>query len=463
MTISALRWRLGFSSDQRNASSISGVVLSVEKIDEYDFACTDSMNAMLVYTASSCGVIASGIRLTAPTVPWIVSRRVRPVKTRVVSCCSCGVSVPHDWMSLDSGIFSGIQKLPTRRSQTSASLSSSRRFQLMAWTLLTSLSFSCITSPSSSWPTAPRSCTQHALRSEHARDAVLDLGALERLLAQADVVQRLDALAPRVDLRLVDVARRDRVLEEQRQGQALVDVLGGLGVRVDDLLVADLVRVVVVLEVVVREEGRRVVDAPDLALLADLDLRGDRVDRRRRVVEVGDRARRRDSLEVLVVQAVLLDGCRQRLPVVLRRDRHAGVLEQLTHAGRLRLPRLGHVLLEVGTRRVRRVLEAVERLVPLDREPVRRTDRVVRDRAEVHVREVEALGRPVVHALTRQVAVQVHLPEPDRVATGVGALDRRHRLDARLVRDRGERPDRYLDRAAEVGRVHRERDVHRAE
>src|SRR5659263_432296 len=189
-------------------------------------------------------------------------------------------------MSLDSGIFSGSQKFPTRRSQTSASLSSSRRFQLMAWTLLTSLSFSCITSPSSSWPTAPRSCTQHALRSEHARDAVLDLGALERLLTQADVVERLDALAPRVDLRLVDVARRDGVLEEQRQGQSLVDVLGGLGVRVDDLLVADLVRVVVVLEVVVREERRRVVDAPDLALLADLDLRGDWVDRRRRVVDV---------------------------------------------------------------------------------------------------------------------------------------------------------------------------------
>ena len=30
------------------ASSISRVEHSVEKIDEYDFACTDSMNAMLV-------------------------------------------------------------------------------------------------------------------------------------------------------------------------------------------------------------------------------------------------------------------------------------------------------------------------------------------------------------------------------------------------------------------------------
>ena len=82
------------------------------------------MNAMFVYTASSCGVIASGMSETAPTVPWIVSSRVRPVNTRIVSVCSSGVSVFHDWMSFDSGTFSGSQKLLTRRFQTSTSLSS---------------------------------------------------------------------------------------------------------------------------------------------------------------------------------------------------------------------------------------------------------------------------------------------------------------------------------------------------
>ncbi len=48
MTIAAFFWRFSFSADQRNASSISAVEASVEKIDEYDFACTDSMNAMFV-------------------------------------------------------------------------------------------------------------------------------------------------------------------------------------------------------------------------------------------------------------------------------------------------------------------------------------------------------------------------------------------------------------------------------
>jgi len=63
-----------------------------------------------------------------------VSSRVRPVKTRMVSCCSRGVSVAQAGMSLDSGTFSGSQKLLVSRFQTSRSLSSSMRFQLMALT-----------------------------------------------------------------------------------------------------------------------------------------------------------------------------------------------------------------------------------------------------------------------------------------------------------------------------------------
>ena len=89
---------------------------------------------MFVYTASSCGVRESGMRLTAPTVPWIVSSIVRPVNTRMVVCCSSSVSVDQLWMSLDSGTFSGSQKLPVSRSQTSMSLSSGMVFQLMAVT-----------------------------------------------------------------------------------------------------------------------------------------------------------------------------------------------------------------------------------------------------------------------------------------------------------------------------------------
>src|SRR4029077_3935493 len=54
------------------------------------------------------------------------------------NCFSWAVSVFHDGMSLDTGTFSGNQKLPVNRSHTSASFSSCRRFQLIAETRSTS-------------------------------------------------------------------------------------------------------------------------------------------------------------------------------------------------------------------------------------------------------------------------------------------------------------------------------------
>ena len=92
------------------------------------------MNAMFVITASSCGVWQSGSMVTAPTVPWMVSSRVKPVKTRMVVSFSFSVSVFQLGMSLETGTFSGSQKLPVSRSQTSRSLSSGMVFQLMALT-----------------------------------------------------------------------------------------------------------------------------------------------------------------------------------------------------------------------------------------------------------------------------------------------------------------------------------------
>src|SRR6185503_1977406 len=79
--------------------------------------------------------------------PWMVSSSVRPVNTRMVNCFSCAVSVFHDGMSLDTGTFSGNQKLPVSRSHTSASFSSCRRFQLIAETRSISFTLSVTTTP----------------------------------------------------------------------------------------------------------------------------------------------------------------------------------------------------------------------------------------------------------------------------------------------------------------------------
>src|SRR6185369_11044116 len=78
----------------------------------------------------------------------MVSSSVRPVNTRMVSCFSVGVSVLHDGMSLDTGTFSGSQKLPVSRSHTSASFSSCRRFQLIAETRSISFTLSVTRTPS---------------------------------------------------------------------------------------------------------------------------------------------------------------------------------------------------------------------------------------------------------------------------------------------------------------------------
>ena len=227
-------------------------------------------------------------------------------------------------------------------------------------------------------------------------------------------------------------------------------MLGGRGVGVDDLLVADFVGVGEVFEIVVGQVGGRVVDAADLAFLADLDLRGHRVDRTGGVVDVGDGSGRRNGLQVLVVDAVRHDRGLQLAPVVLGRDVHAGVGEDLADPVGFRLPHPIGVLVEVLTAGVLGLREATEGGAALDGELVRGPHRVVRHGVEVDVGEVDTLLGPVVDVLARQIPVQVHLTEADGVGLVVALLDRRHRVDVGLVRDGGQRPDRGLDGLPEI-------------
>src|SRR5690625_2603727 len=123
---------VGSSRVQRKMFSMASVEARVEKIDEYDLAWTASMNTMLDRTASSCSVRESGISDSAPMVPWMVSNSVRPAKTFMETSRSSLVMLAQDCRSLESGTFSGNQKLVVRRFQTSRSFSSSMWFQLMA-------------------------------------------------------------------------------------------------------------------------------------------------------------------------------------------------------------------------------------------------------------------------------------------------------------------------------------------
>ncbi|SIN28821.1 Uncharacterised protein [Mycobacteroides abscessus subsp. abscessus] len=200
-------------------------------------------------------------------------------------------------------------------------------------------------------------------------------------------------------------------------------MLSGRGVGVDDLLVADLVRVLVVLQVVVRQVRRRIVGPADLAFLTDLDLRGNRVNRRRRVVDVGDRSRRRHRLQILVIDAVLLHRFLQPQPIILCRNANPGIGEQLTHLLGLRLPHLVGVFVEELAAGVLRPVEPAELRTALNGNAVRRPQRVVKHGVEVDVGEIHTLFRTVENPLARQIAVQVHLPQTDGMRVVVALLD----------------------------------------
>ena len=267
------------------------------------------------------------------------------------------------------------------------------------------------------------------------------------MLADADVVEGFDALAPSVDLSLVEVAGGGGVREEQRQRQSLIHVLGGLGVRVDDGLPSNLVGVLIVLKVVVGHVGGRVVHAPDLAFLANLDLGGDRVNRARGMVDVRDRAGGRHGLQVLVVNAILQDRVAQRLPIGHGRNLDAVLGEQLTNLGGTRFQRtaaigvLVKVIALAGRLGVVGRSEALERMAVFHGERVRGAVGMVGHGHEVHVGEVEAFFGAVANAFAGQEAVQVHLAEADSVTFLIGAANRGHCVDARVFGHRGERAD----------------------
>ena len=245
-------------------------------------------------------------------------------------------------------------------------------------------------------------------------------------------------------------------------------MLRGLGVGVHDGAPTDLVGVAEVFEVLVGHVCGRVVDAPDLALLADLDFRGDRMDRAGGVVDVADRSGRGHGLQVLVVDAVAQDRVTQFRPVTRRGDMDAAIGEQLPDAfgARLQRPTAVGVLVEVvafaGRLGVVRRGERGERAPALHGQGVRCPVGVVGHGHEIHVGEVQRLLAAVLDAFAGQEPVQVHLPQTDRMPFLVGAQHRRHAGHRGLFGHGGQRANRGAHGGAQVG-VHRLGDVQRAE
>src|SRR5699024_12135236 len=119
--------------------------------------------------------------------------------------------------------------------------------------------------------------------------------AVQGQLTQANVVNGFNALTPCVNTRPVKIAGGCSVLHEQCERLGLVDPLLTYCISVNDSLRPNLVSILIQVQVIRAHVRRWVIDAPNLALFADLNLVHNRVDGRSGVVDVANRARRWDG------------------------------------------------------------------------------------------------------------------------------------------------------------------------
>ena len=88
---------------------------------------------------------------------------------------------------------------------------------------------------------------------------------------------------------------------------------------------------------------------------------------------------------------------------------------------------------------------------------------MVGHRGKVHAREIDAFRAAVMNALTRQEAMQVHLPQPHRMGLVVATPHRRHAVDGRHLRDGGQCAHRRFHRCAQIRAIHGSCNVQRTQ
>ena len=182
-------------------------------------------------------------------------------------------------------------------------------------------------------------------------------------------------------------------------------MLGSDRVGVDNGLIANLVCVLVVLQVVVSHIGGRVVDAPNLAFLTDLYLGHDRVDRGGGVVDVRNRAGGRHRLQVTVVQAVLTHLLGQLSPIFTAGHVHTRSGKQFlyTLSGGHKI--LVQVLFKELAGGVLRFFETNKTLIALAGQLAGGLEGLKQHAGEVNIGEVQGFLAAVVDGFARQETV----------------------------------------------------------
>ncbi|CCJ89582.1 hypothetical protein BN132_1510 [Cronobacter turicensis 564] len=236
-----------------------------------------------------------------------------------------------------------------------------------------------------------------------------------------------------------------------------------LSVGIDDLLGADFIGILIECEILVGHKRRGVVDAADFAFLADFDFRDDRMNARRRMVDVRDRAGRRHRLEIAVIEPVAHHVVAKLTPHFRRRQRNARARKQFSDPRGAGRPCLRDVFVKILAARVTGRLKAFETFAALARQHHGGVQRVPGDGIKIEIGEIEPFRRAIGDAFAGQIAMQIHLPKPDGVRGGVARFDGRHAADMAHVRDRRQRAHGGFHCPAKIRRIHGMRDIQRAE
>src|SRR5699024_686385 len=121
-------------------------------------------------------------------------------------------------------------------------------------------------------------------------------GAIQSQLTQANVVNGFHALTPCINARPVKIASGCSVLHEKRERLGLIYPLLTYCISVNDSLRPNLIRILIQVKVIAAHVRSWVINAPNLALLPDLNFIHNRVNGRGRVVDVANRTRWWDGL-----------------------------------------------------------------------------------------------------------------------------------------------------------------------
>lgn len=108
-------------------------------------------------------------------------------------------------------------------------------------------------------------------------------------MEKENVVDGIDEFFKRIDMGEVDIEGGWGIEEEKGKRKKMIEMMGWRRIGVDDIIRKNIIGIMIILKIIVGNEGRRVIEKEDIEIIEDLDIRKDGVDWGGRMIDVGDR------------------------------------------------------------------------------------------------------------------------------------------------------------------------------